>query len=102
MKEINKKYCSLNSIQREAYKVGLKYKTVVSRLYNGFSLQEALNPNLKRCGGKVKYFYKGVPAFKIAENNGIPRKTFLDRVGRLGWSVEQAIRIEPDIRNRIL
>ena len=41
-------------------------------------------------GAKYKHFIDGIPAYKVAEQNGIKKHTFHIRVCQLGYSVERA------------
>lgn len=75
---------------------GIKYSTVRSRLINGFSIEEALNPCI-RPGKKIKAFGEYLKSSEWSIKTGINKSTIECRIMR-GWSAEKALTVKVDTR----
>jgi len=85
------------SIKVAADAHGLKYKTVVQRMHNNWSIDEAFELKARESTNGTKFFVEGVeyPSLsKVEKAYGVCRKSIAHRLEQ-GWTPEEAVGIVP-------
>ena len=82
------------SLREVAQEYGVRHRTLICRLHNGWSLEDAITTPIRNKGSKgYKVYLRGVyyPSIsKAAESYGINPENVYMRL-RYGWSLEDAI-----------